>query len=119
MTYEEYEKILNDVVANPDTAPAQVQAVKDALKTDIDTLAALTASDAEKDARIKSLQETNIKLFLSQGGKPENETEEKPEDKIPASIGKSRADWIADHMDTKSYFDDKYNKPKSTQKEGD
>lgn len=79
MTYQEYESALNGIVQNPDTAPTTVQSLLQEIKTDTDALAAAVEGIAERDARIRDLQDTNIKLFMSQSSAPENEPEPEEE----------------------------------------
>lgn len=79
MTYQEYEAALNGVVQNPDTAPAAVQAILQEIKTDTEALANAINGISEREARIRDLQDTNIKLFMSQTGSPENDPEPEPE----------------------------------------
>ena len=83
MKYEDYEQKLNAVVANPDSAATAVLDILKDLKADSETFASLEASVAEKDGRIKDLQDTNMKLFLRQtGGAAEQEPEEKTPDEM-------------------------------------
>lgn len=83
MKYEEYESKLTDLVKNPDSAAIAVQDILKELKADSETFASLEASVAEKDGRIKDLQDTNMKLFLRQtGGSDEQEPEEKTADEM-------------------------------------
>lgn len=79
MTYQEYETALNGIVQNPDTAPTAVQSLLQEIKTDTDALAAAVEGISERDSRIRDLQDTNIKLFMSQSSAPENEPEEEEE----------------------------------------
>lgn len=81
MTYQDYEAKLNGVVSAPDTAPAVVQEILGEIKTDLDSLSSAQAGIAERDTRIKDLQETNIKLFMSQTGEAENQDEPEDEEK--------------------------------------
>ena len=65
----------------------------DAVKSDLAERDALMSVKAEQEAKIKDLQDTNIKLFLSQTGKAEqDEDNETDEEKI-------------DKMDLKEYLD--------------
>lgn len=83
MKYEDYESKLNAVVANPDQAATAVLDILKDIKADSETFAALEASVAEKDGRIKDLQDTNMKLFLRQTGGSENQdVEEKTADEV-------------------------------------
>lgn len=83
MKYEDYESKLNAVVANPDQAATAVLDILKDIKADSETFAALEASVAEKDGRIKDLQDTNMKLFLRQtGGSDNQDVEEKTADEV-------------------------------------
>lgn len=81
MKYEEYETALQNVVKNPDSAALAVQDILTNLKADSETFASLEASVAEKDSRIKDLQNVNMQLFLRQTGGPSgDEPDEKSVD---------------------------------------
>lgn len=82
MKYEEYEAKLNDVVKNPDSAATAVLDILKDIKADTDTLASLEAGIAERDGRIRDLQDTNMKLFLRQTGSGSEEEEEKDPDAV-------------------------------------
>lgn len=64
MTYDEYSNKLTAIVANPDTAPIAIQEILKEIKADTDTITSLTADVSVKDEKIRSLQDTNTKLFL-------------------------------------------------------
>ena len=49
------------------------------MKTDLEAMDAAIAGIAERDVKIRALQDTNIKLFMTQTGATE-EPEEEPED---------------------------------------
>lgn len=70
MTKEEYNAIISDIISNPDTATVKAKELTEAINTDLDTLESLKAANADYDKRVRDLQDTNIKLFLSQTGKP-------------------------------------------------
>lgn len=76
MKYDEYEAKLGGVVQNPDTAPTVVQDILNELKSDLGTLESMKADLEAKDTRIRDLQDTNVKLFMSQTGASEPEPEE-------------------------------------------
>ena len=80
MKYEEYEsKLVNEVLKNPDSAALAVQDILKELKTDCETMASLEAGIAEKDSRIRDLQDTNMKLFLQNcSGTPDQDETEPP-----------------------------------------
>lgn len=83
MKYEEYEERMNHIVANPDSAATAVLDILKEIKTDTDTIASLEAGVAERDSRIKDLQDTNMKLFLRQTG---GSITQEPEDKDPDQV---------------------------------
>jgi len=66
MTYDEYSKSLTEALSNPDTALTSVSPLLEELKKDLDGLETLRKDVEAKDARIRDLQDTNLKLFLSQ-----------------------------------------------------
>ena len=84
MKYEEYEQSFNDLLSNPDTALAGAGELLEILKTDLTALEQLTARVEEQENRIKDLQETNLKLYLSQGGSVEDEEPEEEKSGIDA-----------------------------------
>ena len=73
MKYEEYESKMNSILANPDTALADMPSFMESLKTDLTALSEMAEKVDGLNARIKELQETNLKLYLSQGGQPNDE----------------------------------------------
>lgn len=70
MKYEDYEKIAKGLTA--ENAPDIVKQLLDNIKVDTESVEALTKSNDEKDQKIRDLQDTNIKLFLSQTGKADD-----------------------------------------------
>ena len=82
MKYEDYEKKVTDLISNPEAAPVTAQEILSELKADTENIASLEAGIAERDARIRDLQDTNMKLFLSQSSQIEEEPEEKSADEI-------------------------------------
>lgn len=70
MKYEEYEQKINEVLSNPDTALANIAPIMGAIKEDTTALEAAAKENESLNARIKDLQETNIKLYLAQTGEP-------------------------------------------------
>lgn len=70
MTYEEVSKKITGLVNSPDTAQADALDLLKELEADyttMDTLRTRTTEDAE---RIRTLQDTNARLFLGQTQKP-------------------------------------------------
>ena len=91
MKYEDYEGIAKKLTT--ENAPEVMKMMLDSVKEDLAERDALMSVKAEQEAKIKDLQDTNIKLFLSQTGKAEqDEDTETEEEKI-------------DKMDLKEYLD--------------
>ena len=91
MKYEDYEGIAQKLTT--ENAPEVMKMMLDSVKEDLAERDALMSVKAEQEAKIKDLQDTNIKLFLSQTGKAEqDEDTETDEEKI-------------DKMDLKEYLD--------------
>lgn len=81
MKYEDYEGIAQKLTA--ENAPEVLKTMLDSVKEDLAERDALKEVQAEQEAKIKDLQDTNIKLFLSQTGKAEqDEDTETEEEKI-------------------------------------
>ena len=81
MKYEDYEGIAQKLTA--ENAPEVLKTMLDAVKEDLAERDTLKTVQAEQEAKIKDLQDTNIKLFLSQTGKAEqDEDTETEEEKI-------------------------------------
>lgn len=76
MTYEEVKNRLTDIVGNPDTAQEKAVVFLSDLETDYTTLDNMAKKVSEQENRIRDLQDTNQKLFLSVTGTPEPEPEE-------------------------------------------
>lgn len=93
MTYEEYKQKITEILSNPDTAPAAIAPVMAAIKDDITALEAAQADNETLNARIKDLQETNIKLYLAQTGKGK-------EDEAPDDEPKTGIDAAEDFLNT-------------------
>lgn len=73
MTFEEYEQKIQHAVLNQDEIPVIMQEILKELKTDLTTLESFKTKTTEQDAKIKALQESNVKLFLGQTEKPSDE----------------------------------------------
>lgn len=79
MTYEEYEKRINGALANPDTAPTEFVNILSDLKTDLTAKDTLETENTELETRVRDLQDTNMKLYLSvTGTSDEDEEEDEP-----------------------------------------
>lgn len=75
MTYEEVKTRITALVGNPDTAQESAVALLSDLEKDYTTLDSMTSKVSESEKRIRDLQDTNQKLFLSVTGQPEEEEE--------------------------------------------
>lgn len=82
MKYSEYEALVNEALLNVDKAPLNMKKILENLKADTTLIESQAATIAEKDTKIKDLQDTNIKLFLGQTKKVEEEKEEKTGDEV-------------------------------------
>jgi hypothetical protein len=69
MKYEEYETLGKGIIANPDTAPIAINGLLSEIKKDLASLDSLSAALEDSEKRIRDLQDTNTKLFLSQTAK--------------------------------------------------
>ena len=76
MTYEEYEKRINGALANPDTAPTEFVNILSELKTDLTAKDTLETEKTELETRVRDLQDTNMKLYLSVTGNSDGDEEE-------------------------------------------
>lgn len=69
MKIEEYTDLINNMVSKPEEAPVIAQQLTDSIKSDLENLSSLESKINEQSDKIKSLQDTNIKLFLGQQSK--------------------------------------------------
>lgn len=76
MKFEEYKVAIDKVLASPDTALVEIAPIMDSLKADLETLESTQGEVEALNGRIRDLQDTNIKLFLSQGGKGSDDVDE-------------------------------------------
>ena len=79
MKYEEYEQRINSALANADTAPTEFVNILSELKTDLTAKDSLETEKADLENRVRDLQDTNMKLYLSvTGGSEDDEEEDEP-----------------------------------------
>ena len=79
MTYEQYEQRINNALANADTAPTEFVNILSELRTDLTAKDTLETEKAELETRVRDLQDTNMKLYLSvTGNSDEEEDEDEP-----------------------------------------
>lgn len=72
MKYEEYEAIAKTLT--PENAPEVVKQLLIGIKADTTAFESMAQTNAEQDKKIRDLQDTNIKLFLSQTGKADDDS---------------------------------------------
>ena len=82
MTYDEVKTRITALVGNPDTAQENAVTLLSDLEKDYTTLDSMTSKVSESEKRIRDLQDTNQKLFLSVTGQlaEEEEKEDSPID---------------------------------------
>ena len=90
MTFDEYKSNIMDLIKDPDTALTKVDGLFKELQGDLETKASVEAKVAEQDERIRTLQDTNMKLFLKASGEPEKD----PEPEQPKSIEEKFDDLV-------------------------
>lgn len=90
MTFDEYKSNIMDLIKDPDTALTKVDGLFKELLGDLETKASVEAKVAEQDERIRTLQDTNMKLFLKASGEPEKE----PEPEQPKTIEEKFDDLV-------------------------
>ena len=76
MTYEQYEERINNALANSDTAPTEFVSILSELKTDLTAKDTLETEKTELETRVRDLQDTNMKLYLSVTGTSSEDDEE-------------------------------------------
>lgn len=75
MTYDEFKARFTSIIGNPDTAQAESVGFLSDVEKDYTTLDSMVKKSDDDDKRIRDLQDTNQRLFLSVTGKPEEEEE--------------------------------------------
>ena len=79
MKYEEYEQRINNALANADTAPTEFVSILSELKTDLTAKDTLETEKTELETRVRDLQDTNMKLYLSvTGTSSEDDDDDEP-----------------------------------------
>lgn len=94
MTYEQYEQRINNALANADTAPTEFVNILSDLRTDLTAKDTLETEKAELETRVRDLQDTNMKLYLSVTG---TSSEGDDEDDEPAE-GTAVVDELMDAL---------------------
>lgn len=68
MTIEDFKKRFNSIIENPDTGVADAPTFLEEVEADYTSAGSLAEKVTELEARVKGLQEANIKLYLAQTG---------------------------------------------------
>ena len=76
MTYAEITNAVTDIMKNLETAQVKAKALLEGIKADYETLDTTKQTLAEKEEKIRDLQDTNMKLFLQQTSPVEEDKEE-------------------------------------------
>ena len=81
MTIDEYRDKITGVIKNPETGGEVGAELIKSLTEDLSTMEAMKIQLSESEKKIRELQDSNVKLFLSVTGQSnqEEEEEEKPE----------------------------------------
>ena len=80
MTYEEFKTRFTSIIGNPDTAQAESVSFLSDVEKDYTTRDSMVKKSEDDDKRIRELQDTNQKLFLSVTGQPSEEEEKEDND---------------------------------------
>lgn len=79
MKIEDFKTRFNSIVSNPDTGIADASDFLTEVEADYTNATNLAEKVQELEARVKDLQETNIKLYLAQTGAGEEENDDPDE----------------------------------------
>lgn len=82
MTYDEFKTRFTALISNPDTVQAESVNFLSDVGKDYATLDSMTKKLNDDDKRIRDLQDTNQKLFLSVTGSPAEDEPEKEDNPI-------------------------------------
>lgn len=77
MNKEKYIDLINQSVKNPENAPSYMNDLISEIEKDSKEFENLNTINKENQRKIRELQDTNMKLFLSQTTQQEEEPEEK------------------------------------------
>lgn len=80
MKIEDFEKRFNNIISNPDKGVSEAPDFLAEVRGDYESAVALGEKVQELEARVKDLQESNIKLYLATTGEVEDEADEVTED---------------------------------------
>lgn len=77
MTFDEVKERITGLVSDPDKAAENAVGILDDLEKDYTSMESMIEKSKTDEARIRELQDTNQKLFLSVTGQPDGTEEEK------------------------------------------
>lgn len=101
MTFEEFKTKVTEIVANPDTAQANIGALIDEVKVDYEALSSTSAALEKAETRIRDLQDTNQKLFLKQSGTASPDEEDDKKDIEEMSFDEYLAECLKENEEEK------------------
>lgn len=78
ITQEDAKTWVTEFAKAPDQGIESANAFLEQIAEVFDTVGALTAGINDRDKKIRELQDTNIRMFLSQTGQREEQEDEKP-----------------------------------------
>ena len=79
MKIDDYKNLVTEIVTKPDEAAEKGQQILEMLQNDSDSFESLETKVKEQDEKIRSLQDTNTKLFLSRTGQKKDDDDDEPE----------------------------------------
>lgn len=82
MTYEEVKAKLTKVCEEPDSALVNILPVLDEIKKDYDQMESFSVLNQKQEEKIRSLQDTNMKLFLAQTGQAADGNDQDDDDDL-------------------------------------
>lgn len=82
MKFDEVKERIANLISDPDKSAENAVSLLTDLEADYTTMDSLAEKQAEDENRIRELQDTNQKLFLSVTGQPEEEPEDEREEGI-------------------------------------
>ena len=80
MKIDEYKAKIDGLLTNPDTALAGIGEVYDALSEDLTTRDSLAEENETLKKTVQELRETNIRLYMAQGG--DNTEDDSSDDEV-------------------------------------
>lgn len=80
MKFEEVKAKLTEVCKEPDSALVNITPVLEEIAKDYAAMESFKELNAKQEAKIRNLQDTNMKLFLAQTGQKEEDKEGEGED---------------------------------------